>query len=97
MVVGAMEVRLLVRDSRSLKDKRQVVRSVVDRLRDGFHVAAGEVDTLDDLRVITLGVAAVGSEVGAVKGLLTKIADALRAHPIAEFLGVELSVGSEVV
>ena len=97
MVVGTLEARLLVRGSRSLKDKRQVVRSVVDRLRSQFHVAVGEVDHLDDHRQVTLGVAAVGFEVVAVQGVLQAIQEALRAHPVAEYLGGEVSVGSEVV
>ena len=33
MVIGTLEVRLLVRESRTLKDKRQVVRSILDRLK----------------------------------------------------------------
>jgi uncharacterized protein YlxP (DUF503 family) len=97
MVVGTLQARLLVRESRSLKDKRQVVRSVVDRLRSQFHVAVGEVDHLDDHRQVTLGVAAVGHEVAAVQGLLQTIQEALRRHPVAEYLGGELSVGNEVV
>ena len=35
MVVGTLEVRLLVRESRTLKDKRQVVRSILDRIKSG--------------------------------------------------------------
>ena len=47
MVVGSLEVRLRVREARSLKDKRQVVRSIVDRLRNGFNVSVAEVDAQD--------------------------------------------------
>lgn len=97
MIIGSLQVRLLIRESRSLKDKRQVVRSVVDRLRNQFHVAATEVDTRDDHRVFTLGVAAVGEEVSAVRGLLQTIQEALRKHPIAEYLDGEIAVGHEVV
>jgi len=97
MVVGTLEVRLLVREARTLKDKRQVVRSILDRLRSQFHVAAAEVDTLDDYRQVTLGVAAVGHEVAAVQGLLQTIQEVLRRHPVAEYLGGEVTVGNEVV
>jgi uncharacterized protein YlxP (DUF503 family) len=97
MVVGTLSVRLLVRESRTLKDKRQVVRSVLDRVRAGFNVSAAEVDTHDDVKVATLGFAAVGFEHAAVKGVLQQIADALRVHPVAEYLGGEVSVGGEVV
>lgn len=97
MVIGTLTARLLVRESRTLKDKRQVVRSVLDRVRGGFNVSAAEVDTHDDVKVATLAFAAVGFETAAVQGVLNQIAEALRRHPVAEYLGGELSVGSEVV
>lgn len=97
MVIGSLTARLLVRESRTLKDKRQVVRSVLDRMRGAFNVSAAEVDTHDDVKVATLAFAAVGFETAAVQGVLQKIADALRVHPVAEYLGSELAVGCEVV
>lgn len=97
MVIGSLTVRLLVRESRTLKDKRQVVRSVLARLREGFNVSAAEVDTHDDVKVATLGVAAAGSEVAAVQHTLQQITEALRRHPVAEYLGGEARVGREVV
>jgi len=97
MVVGTLSARLFVRESRTLKDKRQVVRSILDRMKDAFNVSAAEVDTLDDVKVVTLAFAAVGFETAAIQGVLQKIADALRVHPIAEYLGGEVTVGSEVV
>jgi uncharacterized protein YlxP (DUF503 family) len=97
MALGSLTVRLLVRESRSLKDKRQVVRSILDRVKGGFNASAAEVDSHDDVKVATLGFAAVAAELGTVRGVLTQIAEALRKHPIAEYLGSELTVGNEVV
>ena len=97
MVIGSLTVRLLVRESRTLKDKRQVVRSVLDRMRGTFNVSAAEVDTHDDVKLATLAFAAVGFETAAVQAVLQKIAEALRVHPVAEYLGGEVTVGREVV
>lgn len=97
MVIGSLTARLLVRDSRTLKDKRQVVRSILDRIKHAFNVSVAEADTHDDVKVATLAFAAVGFETAAVQGTLQKIADALRVHPVAEYLGGEVTVGSEVV
>jgi uncharacterized protein YlxP (DUF503 family) len=97
MVIGTLTARLLVRESRTLKDKRQVVRSILDRVRSGFNVSAAEVETHDDVKVATLAFAAVGFEHAAVQNVLQQIAEALRKHPVAEYLGGETSVGSEVV
>jgi uncharacterized protein YlxP (DUF503 family) len=97
MILGALTARLLIRESRTLKDKRQVVRSVLERIRSGFNVAAAEVDTHDDVKVATLGFAAVGFDNAAVQGVLNQIAEALRKHPIAEYLGGEQTVGHDIV
>jgi hypothetical protein len=90
MHVTTLRVRLLHRQSQSLKNKRQLVRSIVDRLRSSFHVACAEVGHLDDIKVIELGLAAVGAESEPLHGLMLKIQDALRGHPIAEYLSGEI-------
>jgi uncharacterized protein YlxP (DUF503 family) len=89
MHTGSLEVRLRIRESRSLKDKRQVVRSIVERLKNGYNVAVGETASLDDHQAVVLGIATVGAEAVDVKTTLDRVADALRKHPIAEFCSCE--------
>jgi uncharacterized protein YlxP (DUF503 family) len=90
MHVGTLTVRLLVREARSLKDKRQVVRSIVERLRHRFNVSVAEVDAHDKHQLAVLGVAMVGAEAGPVRAALRQIAEGLRGHPVAEYLGGEI-------
>jgi uncharacterized protein YlxP (DUF503 family) len=90
MKVGTLRVRLLVREARSLKDKRQVVQSIKDRLRNSFNVSVAEVEAQDHRQLVVLGVAAVGSEARQVRTTLEQIVAALRGHPVAEFLDHEL-------
>ena len=92
MVTGTLQVRLLARGARTLKDKRQVVRSILDRMRNDFNVSAAEVDGFDDYRTITLGFAMVGRDSAQVRDSLQRITDALRRHPIAEFVGSDLEI-----
>jgi uncharacterized protein YlxP (DUF503 family) len=92
MIVGSLRVRLLLRDSRSLKDKRQVVQSIKDRLRQQFNVSVAEVEAQDNRQVVVLGVAMVSNEARHVRATLQQIAEALRRHPVAEFLDHELEV-----
>ncbi len=62
MVIGALTVSLHVPHSRSLKEKRQVVRSVTARLRQTFNVAVAEVDDQDTWQVATLGIVCVSAD-----------------------------------
>ena len=92
MIVGSLKVRLLLRESRSLKNKRQVVRSITDRLRQQFNVSVAEVEVRDHHRLVVLGFAVVGEEVKPVRVCLEQLVNALRCHPVAEFLDHELEV-----
>src|SRR5215207_4451013 len=92
MHTGTLRVRLLVRESRSLKDKRQVVRSIKDRLRNAFNVSVAEVDAEDHRQVVVLGLAMVSNEAIHVKKAFEQVLAALRAHPVAEFVDHELEV-----
>jgi len=62
MVIGTLRVTLQVPDSASLKDKRQVVRSLTARLRNTFNVAVAEVDDQDLWQSAVIGVACVSSD-----------------------------------
>lgn len=93
MVVGSVRVRLFLRQSRSLKDKRQVLNSIKDRLRQAHNVSVAEVESQEDRQLAVLGIAMVGNEVHHVRTTLEQITEALRRHPVAEFLDHELEVG----
>ena len=92
MIVGSLRVRLLIREARTLKDKRQVVKSIKDRLRNSFNVSVAEVDALDNRQMAELGVAMVSNETHHVKETLGQIVAALKSHPIAEFLDCEQEI-----
>jgi uncharacterized protein len=92
MYFGTLHVRLLLRQSRTLKDKRQVARSILDKLRNSFNISAMEVADLDDVRQLTIGIAAVGMESESVTQTLQSIQNALRGHPVAEYAGGQLHV-----
>jgi uncharacterized protein YlxP (DUF503 family) len=92
MYVGSLRVRLLVRESRSLKDKRQVVLSIKDRLKNRFNVAVAEVEAQDQRQLVVLGLATVGSESAPVRAALEQVVAALRVHPVAELLDHQVEV-----
>jgi len=92
MIVGSLRVRLLVRESRSLKDKRQVVRSIKDRLRNRYNVSVAEVEAQDHRQLAILGLAMVSNEGSHIRTVLTEIVQVLRSHPVAELIDYQLEV-----
>jgi uncharacterized protein YlxP (DUF503 family) len=92
MIVGSLRVRLLVRESRTLKDKRQVVQSIKDRLKNRYNVSVAEVDAQDQRQLVVLGLAMVSNETAHVRSAFEQILGALRSHPVAELLDHEMEV-----
>jgi uncharacterized protein YlxP (DUF503 family) len=62
VIVGTMLLRLSLPGSTSLKDKRQVVKSLTARLRNEFGVAAAEVGALQSWHTAELGIACVSNQ-----------------------------------
>ncbi len=60
--VGVLTLELRLDDSHSLKDKRQVVRSLKDRLRHKFNVAVAEIDCQDLWQRAALAAVTVSSD-----------------------------------
>ena len=73
MHVGVARLTLFIADNDSLKGKRTVVRSVVQRVRNRFNAAVAEVDTQDSWTVATLGVTCVSGDARHADEMLTKI------------------------
>jgi len=73
MIVGLCTIQLQIPASGSLKDKRQVLRSVIARARNEFNISIAEVDHQDSWQLATLGVACVSNEASYVQGLIERV------------------------
>jgi uncharacterized protein YlxP (DUF503 family) len=73
MVVGSLLIRLHLPASDSLKDKRQVVKSLQARLTNEFGVAVAEVGELASWQVAELGVAFVSNQASHAERVLDKV------------------------
>ena len=81
MVIGICEIELSIPESHSLKDKRQVLRSLLDGLRNKFNVSAAEVDKMDAWQLATIGVACVSNEGKFSVQVLNKVMDTIESNP----------------
>jgi uncharacterized protein len=92
MVVGTLELWLLVREARTLKDKRRVVKSLKDRLRHRFQVSIAEVGSLDNCRQAHLGVAVVSNDPRHASSVLSKVVDFVRNAFVAELVDYTVAI-----
>ncbi|MXY80166.1 MAG: DUF503 domain-containing protein [Chloroflexi bacterium] len=75
MFVACLRLTLVMPENDSLKGKRAVVRRLRDRVRQRFPVAVAEVETHDDRRRITIGVACVSNDAAHGHAVLMSIRD----------------------
>ncbi|MDR0554299.1 MAG: DUF503 domain-containing protein [Treponema sp.] len=61
MMVSMMQLLFEIPDVESLKDKRQVIRSIKDKLQRRFHLSAAEVNLQDSLSFAQIGAALVSN------------------------------------
>jgi len=72
MIVSMLRVIIELPESTSLKDKRRVVKSLKDRLRQRFRLSCAETDLQDSLRFAELGAALVSNSVDFGEEVLRK-------------------------
>ncbi len=86
MFVGSARIELRVRGASSLKEKRSVIRSLKDRIRQRALAAVAEVDHQDLWQRAALGVAVVAADHGQAAQLLQTIRSLVESAPGAELL-----------
>ena len=88
MVIGSLEISLRVEGCSSLKDKRQVLRSVMDKARREFQVSIAEVGDQQLWGNATIGVATVSNNAKQAESVLQHVLDLIDAQPALEVEGV---------
>lgn len=89
MPVAQLTLELRIEHAQSLKDRRQVVRSMKDQLRQGFNVSVAELDEAVTWQSATLGVAAVSRSRDYLHGLMEEVERAARR--MTNELGADLA------
>lgn len=89
MPIAYLTLEVRIEGAHSLKDKRQVVRSLKDRLRAKFNVAVAELEETDLWQRTTLGAVSVSSSRDYLAGLMANVER--EAQRIAASTGAEIS------
>lgn len=86
IIVGLCTVELFLADSQSLKDKRQVLLSVKDRLQHKFNLSVAEVDGQDLWQKAVLALACVANDGRYVNQVLDQALNLIRNNPAVEIV-----------
>ena len=89
MPVAQLTLEIRIEHAQSLKDRRQVVRSLKDQLKQGFNVSVAELDEAVTWQSATLGVVAISRSRDYLHGLIEEVERAARR--MTNELGAELA------
>ena len=92
MNVGTLSVKLMIRDALSLKDKRRVLKSLKDNIRNRHNVSVAEVGALGNRQQAILGFAMVGNDSRYIDGALAQIVNFIRGFRVAELVDYEVEI-----
>lgn len=92
MRIAVMTFRLRASWVRSLKEKRMIVKSLIAKLQNRFHVSAAEVDEQDAHQIIVIGVAAIVSHNALADSLMEEISLFMEENTEAEIIDEEREI-----
>jgi uncharacterized protein YlxP (DUF503 family) len=78
MPLALLTLELAIEHAQSLKDRRQVVRSLKERLRHSFNISVAELDDAMLWNRATLGIAAISNSASYLAGQLREVEAAAR-------------------
>lgn len=87
MVVGIMQFDLRLEGVMSLKDKRHIIRGLIERIRRDFQVAIAEVEDHELWGNAVLGITAVSNDTSHLESVLGKVYQAIEERPEIEISG----------
>lgn len=94
MHIGICTIWLTIPESQSLKQKRQVVKSMTDRLKSRFNIAVAEVDALNVCQQAILGVVSVSTDSRHLNRNLSYVVNFIEETYLAELTDYEIEIFS---
>ncbi len=92
MTVGVALVSFRLHEIHSLKEKRKIVKSLVEKSRSRFNVAVAEVADQDAHHKTAIGIAVVGNDGRVLNSLLDRIIDFMDALNLADMVNREIEL-----
>ena len=93
MNVGVCKISLRLPENLSLKGKRQVVKSIISRIRSKFNLSVAEVDNHDLWQLATIGICCISNDRRYTNQVLSKVMDFVTNGRFdVEILGYEIEI-----
>ena len=92
MFIGVLNVRLYLSEPQSLKDKRRIIKSLIDRLKNKFNVAVAETDGLDSWNNCNLGIVCISNEAAHADSMLASVLNFIESRGTVELTSIQTEI-----
>lgn len=92
MIIVAAMITLVIPENDSLKGKRRVVKSLIEKVRHKFDAAVAEVGDNDLWQKAKIGVALVGNDSQFLESRLQQIMKFIESHYLAEIIDSQVEL-----
>jgi uncharacterized protein YlxP (DUF503 family) len=92
MVVGTGLITLRLHDCHSLKGKRKVVKSMINRLRNSFNASVAEVGSNDIYQKAEIGFSLIGNDGALINSKIDKLFNTAEDMGLAEIVDTEMEI-----
>lgn len=84
-------IKITIRNSwvKSLKEKRMIVKSLIQKLKNKFNISVGEVDKQDNHKIMVIGISAVCGDVKIAHSTKEKILDFIENNIEGEIINID--------
>lgn len=92
MIIGALTLQIFIPWSHSLKEKRMVVRSITQKVRNKFNASVAEIEDQDLHQSLVIGICCVSNEGNHAVNMLQKIIDYIDSITEAEIIDSKIEI-----
>lgn len=92
MIVGACDLKLMIYESNSLKDKRHVIKSILGRVQSRFNVSIAEIGLNDSWQLSIIAFACVTNSTDHANQIISKIINFIDGDSRVEIIDYNIEI-----
>jgi hypothetical protein len=92
MLLGICKIRLYLSNSHSLKDKRNILRSIKARIRNNYNISISEIDNYNLWKNTTLGIACIGNDKKYLNKILNAVIRFIKKEDESQLIDYEITI-----
>lgn len=92
MLIASCEIKLYLPGASTLKDKRNIIKSLLQKTKNKYQFSAAEVEAQDYIQTAVIGVAAVGNDYNYLQSRMDKYLNFVESFPEFSVTNFEMTI-----